>query len=122
MCGSDLAHRSERAVRLSGALVIYRFALVRRARNDKSRGHSNACRLTEQQAGFPAHALCRRPQLLQRPILDLPHAFLADSQEMADLPQAVRAVAGETEPQVEHLALPRPKILHQEMERFLSLG
>src|SRR5262245_47497887 len=65
----------------------------------------------QKQARLPADALGRGPQLLQRPVLDLPHALLADAEQVADLPQAVRAVAGQPEAQVEHLPLARTEVL-----------
>src|SRR6266481_4612104 len=78
--------------------------------------------LPQQQARLPADALGAGAQLLQRPVLNLADAFLADPQQVADLPQAVRAVAGQAEAQVQHLAFARPQVLHQETDRLLTFG
>src|SRR4051812_29913436 len=71
---------------------------------------------SEQQTGLPADALGGSPQLLQRPVLDLTDALLADPQLVSDLAQTVGAVAGQAEAEVEYLALARPQALHQELE------
>ena len=49
-------------------------------------------------------------------------ALLADAEQMADLAQAVRAVAGQAETQIEHLAFARPQVLHEEVQGFLTFG
>src|SRR6478672_7431399 len=85
-------------------------------------GEDTGNRSTEQKAGLPADALGGRAQLLQGPVLDLPHALLADPQQVPDLAQAVGAVAGQAEAQVEHLALARPQALHEELKGLLTLG
>src|SRR4051794_23049470 len=88
---------------------------------DCSRGFRFSCSLSpEQQARIPTDPLGGGPQLLQRPVLDLADALLADPEQVADLAQAVGAVAGQAETQVEHLALPRPQVLHQEVQGFLT--
>src|SRR5215831_5163514 len=74
---------------------------------------------TEQKTGLPADALGRGAQLFQRPVLDLTNALLADPEQVSDLAQAVGSVAGQTEAQIEHLALARPQALHEELQRFL---
>ncbi len=48
----------------------------------------------KQQARLPADALGGSTQLFERPVLDLTDALLADPQQVPDLPEAVRAVAG----------------------------
>src|SRR6266704_3306213 len=75
----------------------------------------------EQQTRLPADALGGGPQFLQGAVLNLTDALLTDPQQMPNLPQAVRAVAGQTEAQVEHLALARPQVLHQERQGLLAL-
>src|SRR5947209_10705496 len=82
---------------------------------------SQALLLAKKQARLPADALGRRAQLLQRPILNLANPFLADPQQMADLPQAVRAVAGQAEAEIEDAAFARPQVFHEKIESFLAL-
>ena len=41
---------------------------------------------------------------------------------MADLTQAMGAVAGQPETQIQHFSFPRPKIFHEEGQRFLAFG
>ena len=53
---------------------------------------------------------------------DLADALLADAQEVADLTQAVRAVACQTETQVQDLLLPRPQVLHEEADGLEPQG
>ena len=76
----------------------------------------------QQQARLPADPFRRRPQFLKGPVLDLADAFLADAEQMADLPQAVGAVAGQAKAKIEHLAFARPQVLHEEVESFLTFG
>src|SRR5829696_9040279 len=75
----------------------------------------------EQEARLPAHPLGAGPQLFQGPVLDLADPLFANSQQVPDLPQAVRAAAGQAEPQVQHLLFPRPQVVHQEPEGLLAL-
>src|SRR5262245_22799518 len=80
------------------------------------------CNSLQQQIRFPANALGAGAELLEGAILDLPDALLANAEQVADLPQAVSAVAGQAEAQVEDLALARPQVFHQEAQRLLALG
>ncbi len=76
----------------------------------------------QEQTCFPADTFGRNPQFLQGPVLDLPHPFFADAEQMADLTQAVRAVAGQAETQVENAPFTGAQVIHQEIERFLAFG
>src|SRR4051812_10449814 len=55
----------------------------------------------QKQARLPAHAFGRGPQFFEGPVLDLANPFLADAEQVADLAQAVGAVAGQAEAEVE---------------------
>src|SRR5262245_15633029 len=78
--------------------------------------------LSQEQARLPADALSRGPELFQGAVLNLADSFLANPQKMANLPEAMRAVSGEAKAQIEHLALARPEVLHEEVQRFLPFG
>src|SRR5262245_53614315 len=80
-----------------------------------------APRSIQKQAWLPANAFGAGAEFLEGPVLDLADALFANPEQVADLPQAVRATAGQAESQVEHLLFPRPQVLHQEPERFLPL-
>src|SRR5262249_1784699 len=76
--------------------------------------------LLQQQVRFPADALSAGTELFESAILNLTNALLADAEQVPDLPQAVRSIAGEAETQVENLALARPQVFHQEAQRLLT--
>jgi hypothetical protein len=78
--------------------------------------------LTQQQTGFPANAFRGDAEFFKSAVLDLPHAFFADAKKMTDLAEAVSAVAGQAEAEVEYATFARTKIVHQEVEGFLSFG
>ena len=65
--------------------------------------------LLQKQVRLPADALGAGAEFLERPVLNLADTLLADSEQVADLPQAVRAVAGQAEAGVEHLAFARTR-------------
>jgi hypothetical protein len=77
---------------------------------------------TEQQARFPADSFRGGPQFFEGSVLDLADALLADAEQVADLAEAVGAVAGQAEAEVEDLALAGPEVLHQEVQGFLAFG
>jgi len=77
-------------------------------------------RLLQQQGRLPADALGVGLEFLERPVLNLADAFLADPEQMTDLAQAVGAVTGQTESQVENLPLTGAKVFHQEAQGFLT--
>src|SRR5262249_36182216 len=79
-------------------------------------------RSAQQQARLPADALGGSAELLEGAVLDLADALLADAEEVPDLAEAVGAVTGEPEAEVEDLALARAEVLHQEVEGLLALG
>src|SRR5204863_9169822 len=78
-------------------------------------------RSLQQESRLPADALGVGLELLQRPVLNLPHPLLRNAEQVADLAEAVGAVAGQAEAEVEHLPLARAEVLHQEPERLLAL-
>ena len=49
-------------------------------------------------------------------ILNLPDTLLGNAEQVADLPKAVGAVAGQAEAKIENLAFARPKVFHQERQ------
>src|SRR5579871_2779142 len=76
----------------------------------------------QQEARLPADAFGRGAKLFEGAVLDLADPLLADAEQVADLAQAVGTVAGQPETQVENLALARPQVLHQEVQRLLTFG
>src|SRR5437764_1341923 len=100
----------------SGMLFLRQWIHRASASAELRRGPATVLVSPQEQARLPADALGRGPELFQGPVLDLAHPLLADPQQVPDLPEAVRPVAGQAETQVEHLALPRPEVLHQEVE------
>ena len=78
--------------------------------------------LAEEKTRLPTDTVGRSSKLLERAVLDLPHPFFADAEQVADLAKAVRAVAGESEAKVEDLAFTGAEVFHQEMQRLLAFG
>ena len=76
----------------------------------------------EQKTWLPAHALGRCAEFFEGAVLNLTYAFFADTEQMADLAQAVRAVAGQAKAEVEDLALAGSEVFHQVAEGLLTLG
>src|SRR5207302_6944719 len=70
----------------------------------------------------PANAFGRSAELLQRAVLNLANPLLADAQQMTDLPQAVCAVAGQSETEIEDATFARPEVFHKEIQGFLPFG
>src|SRR6266511_3426970 len=75
----------------------------------------------QKQGGLPADALGVGLQLFQRAILNLTHPLLRNTKQVADLAQAVGAVARQAEAEVEYLPLAGAEVFHQEAEGLLTL-
>lgn len=76
--------------------------------------------LFEEQSRFPADAFGVGFQLLESAVLDLANAFFGDAEQVTDLAQAVCAVAGEPEAEVENFPFAWAEVFHEETKRFLS--
>jgi len=79
-------------------------------------------KLLEKQISLPADAFGTGAKFFQSAVLDLSHALFADAKQMTDLPQTVRAVPGQSEPQIQDFSFAGPKVFHEETQSFLPLG
>lgn len=77
-------------------------------------------RLFQQQGRFPAHTFRAGTEFFQCPVLNLADSLFADTEQVADLAEAVRAAPGESEPQIENFSFSGSEVFHQEFERFLA--
>ena len=77
--------------------------------------------LLEEEVRLPANPFGARPELFESPVLDLPNPFFGNPQQVADLAEAMGAVASEAEAEIENFPLARAEVFHEEAERFLSL-
>ncbi len=78
--------------------------------------------LAQEQARIPSDAFGGSTKFFQGAVLNLADPLFANAEQVADLAEAVCAVAGQAEPQIEDFPFAWSQVFHQEAEGFLSFG